>query len=236
MTKPQYWFKHYKARRAVSNYPRYDLPHKGCAEERELTVTQIRENFDYFIEVRLSRLEFFKGWLKENFSIDLSFIGSSVVELENWLWDYGGGLLKEEPAMHGIYECNRPSWEGDRAGYNVAIDAAIYVGEFPISRRRHLHWTIRTYSLRRYGNFLESMFHRPLVGGFPMKTLAVNPIYQTFGTMLSGLEQSKIGIKRYRAPRSGIVYDCRSGIFLADVPAPKMGEVFIFGDYTNEPL
>jgi hypothetical protein len=54
--------------------------------------------------------------------------------------------------------------------------------------------------------------------------------------MMDSLDQSKIGEARYRAPRCGIVYDCRSALYLADVPEPEDGEVFTFGDYSNEPL
>jgi hypothetical protein len=236
MIKPQYWLKHWQARRAVVGYPVYDMPHKGEAEEGDLTEPQVHENFEYFMRVRQERLAFFRDWMKRHFHLDLSLDGNSVIALEDWLWDRGGGLLEDRPNIGSIYACNDPRWEGALAGYNIAIDAAILVGEFLISRRPHLHWTHCGYSLVGNGQYEESRLHHPFIGGFPMKSLSSHPIYETFGTMKGSLQQSKIGEPRYRAPRSGIVYDCRSKLYLANVPEPKDGEAFIFGDYSNEPI
>jgi hypothetical protein len=236
MIKPQYWLKHRQARRAVIGYPVYDMPHKGEAAEGELTETEVEENFEYFMRVRRERLAFFRDWMNRHFHLALSLDGNSVVALEAWLWDYGGGLLEDRPNIGSIYACNEPRWEGALAGYNVAIDAAILVGEFLLSRRANLYWTHRAYSVSARGHYVESRLHHPFIGGFPIRTLASDPIYETFATMKKSLWQSKIGEPRYRAPRTGIVYDCRSNLYLANVPEPKYGEVFTFGDYSNEPL
>jgi len=55
ITKPQYWLYKWRLLRAVEGYPLYDPPHKSA--EVEMPATQARENFDYFMSVRLERLE-----------------------------------------------------------------------------------------------------------------------------------------------------------------------------------
>lgn len=236
MLKPQYWLKYRKARRAVDGYPPYDLPHKGEAGEGELDEAQVRENFQYFMNVRQVRLAYFRDWMTQHFRLSLSFDGDSVIALEEWLWEYGGGVLKEQPDMHLFYGRNEPRWDGVLAGYNIAIDAAIFVGEFLIFRRPQLHWTHCSYSFVGSEQYVESRLHSPFIGGFPMKSCATDPIDQTFGIMMDGLKQAKIGEARYRPPRCGIVYACRSALHLANVPEPKGDEVFISGDYSHEPL
>lgn len=235
MIKPQYWLRHLSAQRAIVGYPAYDMPHKGEAEEGELTEAQAHENFEYFMRQRQDRLGFFRNWLAKNFRLNLGLDGYGIIALEEWLWGYGGGFLKEGPNLGAIYARNFPPWKDALAGYNVAIDAAIFVGEFLISRRVHLHWTHCAYSVGKNG-YIESRLNHPFIGGFPMKSLATDPIHQTFGTMVESLTQSKIGVGRYRAPRAGISYDCRSALYLANVPELRVGEVFTFKDYSNEPL
>jgi hypothetical protein len=236
MIKPYLWLRHHRACRAVAGYPLYDVPRKAYEEEGALTEPQVHENFEYFMRVRHERLAFLRSRLARRFDLDIGLDGAGIIALEDWLEDYGGGLVTDEPDMYLIWGNYQPIWQGLRAGYNVAIDAAIFVGEFLIARRPHLHWTHLAYSIGRDGQYVESRLHRPFIGGFPMKSLASDPIYQAFGTIMTSLEQSKIGAKRYRAPRCGLVYDSRSALYLANVPEPKESEVFTFGDYSHEPL
>lgn len=76
MIHPKFWLKHARARRALRGYPLYDVPHKQA--EGTLSEKEARENFDYFMRVRLERLAFFQEWLKKNFGVNATLDGDGV--------------------------------------------------------------------------------------------------------------------------------------------------------------
>ncbi|MBR8173745.1 hypothetical protein KDX27_39330 [Burkholderia cenocepacia] len=91
MLLPQMWLRKQWLRRALRDYPIYDPPHK--VEERLLSKEQVHENFDYFMSVRLQRLEHFRGWLHHYFGVDLSLDRPGVRRLNRWANKYAGLLL-----------------------------------------------------------------------------------------------------------------------------------------------
>ena len=56
MLLPKYWFRRLRLRRALTNYPVYDPPHKS--EERILSEDKALANFKYFMDVRQARVAF----------------------------------------------------------------------------------------------------------------------------------------------------------------------------------
>jgi hypothetical protein len=140
MIHPRYWLKHAAARRAVGNYPLYDVPHKQA--ERTLDEMRVQDNFAYFMRVRLDRLAFFRNWLRTNFRIDAALDGDGLRKVSQWVDEYGGGLIADEPNCQTIFASYQPRWEREHAGYNVIIDLGIFLGEYLITKRPRLFWEI----------------------------------------------------------------------------------------------
>jgi hypothetical protein len=138
VTYPRLWLKHWRARQALTNYPLYDVPHK--AAERTLPEEQARENFDYFMRVKLDRLVFFQSWLRNNFRVNASLDAGGAQSVDRWVDDYGGGLIGDEWGRSSIFDSYQPTWIRRYAGCNVMVDLGIFMGEFMILKRPKLYW------------------------------------------------------------------------------------------------
>ena len=138
MINPRYWIRHASVRRALRNYSFYDVPHK-CAESSSRE-EEVRENFAYFLHVRLERLALFQDWLRRHFRLDASLDGKGLRKLSRWVDTHGGGLLGDESDRMTIYCSYQPRWEGAYAGYNTMLDLGIFLGEYLIAKRPKLYW------------------------------------------------------------------------------------------------
>jgi hypothetical protein len=101
ITHPRFWLRHWRVRRVLRGYPLYDVPNKK--PERELPEAQARENFDYFMRVRLERLAFFQSWLRNNFSVDASLTPAGVHGVNRWVDQFGGGLIGDDTSHTPIF-------------------------------------------------------------------------------------------------------------------------------------
>lgn len=146
MLRPRYWLREPKLRRALVDYPVYDPPHKS--EERVLPEDKARENFQYFLDVRLERLDFFFGWLERQFGVQATLEGNGLEKLLDWSRDYIGLLLLDEARGAVFMEYAKP-WTGKYAGANALFDIGIAVGEAIVLRRPDLSWHME-WSLARH--------------------------------------------------------------------------------------
>jgi hypothetical protein len=164
ITKPQYWF--YKARllRAVEGYPIYDPPHMSA--ELRMPKAQALENFDYFMRVRLQRLEILRVWMRRNFRFDLTFEPKSAEWLDRWEQKYGAFLVADAAEEFKVFTSYQPPWVGKYASYNVMFDIGIYVGEYVIAKRPNIHWAMYEGHKIEPASFCSIGYQRPGLAGF----------------------------------------------------------------------
>jgi hypothetical protein len=232
MKLPQYWLKHWRTRRAIVGYPLYDPPHK----KRETTLEEqlIRDNFNYFMQVRLERLAFFQEWLRRHFGTTASIEGDGVRALNDWVNGYGGALIGDDIASsQSSFETYTPDWEGTNAGLNVIIDIAIFIGEYLISKRPRLHWEIYRGPHPGSGEKSGSNKFRPCVGGFPRYwTGRVLP--DAFDAIICAHDNATFQYPQPKSRLNFIISNCQTYLALANVPNDST--ISISGDYSNEPL
>src|SRR5271154_2973167 len=101
MIYPTLFFKHIETRRAIRNYPVYNVPNKR--EERTLDESRVQENFAYFMMVRRFRLAFFQNWLLQWFGVKASLNGDGLLAVNGWINAYGGGLIDDNPGTAWIF-------------------------------------------------------------------------------------------------------------------------------------
>ncbi len=168
---PQMWLRKLWLRRALRDYPTYDPPHK--VEERLLSPEKARENFDYFMRVRLQRMAYFREWLRRYFRIVLTPDTNGVKALNRWGNKYAGLLLEAEPSSGptNAYFTYDPAWIGNNAGCNVVFDMGIALGESVIASCPRLYWDLDPISatLPRTAKILKResgmSFQRPRLTG-----------------------------------------------------------------------
>jgi len=98
MILPQIWLRKRWLERALRDYPLYDPPHK--VEERMLSKEKATENFEYFMGVRLQRLAYLQGWLREHFGVKVTLDQKGMRALNDWGNKYAGLLLVTGPDGH----------------------------------------------------------------------------------------------------------------------------------------
>ncbi|MBN3792228.1 hypothetical protein [Burkholderia sp. Ac-20353] len=173
-------------RRALRDYPVYDPPHK--VEERLLSKEQARENFDYFMSVRVQRVAHFQRWLHCYFRVNLTPNRQGVRRLNQWANKYAGLLLPIGSDGHptDTYFDYQPSWTGDCAGCNVVFDMGIAMGESIIAQCPNLHWDVDPISaiLPRVAKSLKqsagASFQRPVVTGFDNLATWYGPLHDIY--------------------------------------------------------
>jgi hypothetical protein len=212
---PKFWLKHARARRAVKGYPLYNVPHKQA--EAALPESQAQENFDYFVKVRLDRLAFFQKWLFDNFGAKASLDGDGVRAVGQWVDDYGGGLIGDEPHTMSIFADYRPRWEGDYAGYNVMIDIGIFLGEYLISKRPRLHWAIYQGQQDKPSCCEVPWYRRPNIEGFP-RGLIDDVLTEGYWSIEKGRDGSKVGGRRDHPHSSRLVMSAEAALYKTSIP------------------
>lgn len=166
MIHPRYWIKHAVARRALRDYPLYDVPHKRM--ERTMTEAEAQENFDYFMNVRVSRLAYFTDWLRRGFSVKATLDGDGITAVSDWADGYAGGLIKNDSyILDNVWASYAPVWRETYAGFNVMTDIGIFLGEYLIAKRPRLAWEIYRGHEFEPATFEGASFMKPCIGGFP---------------------------------------------------------------------
>jgi hypothetical protein len=127
-----------RVKNAIANYPFYDRPHK----QKPKLLRQAQDNFDYFMRVRLHRLEFFQGWLQTHFDVNPSFNGDGASAVSRWLDRYGEALLSDDDRDQYSFPYYSKSWTKENPTYSVIFDLGIFVGEFVIEKRPWCHWAL----------------------------------------------------------------------------------------------
>ena len=231
MIYPRLWLKHVKARRAIVNYPIYDVPNKQ--EERTLEEPRVQENFVYFMRVRLDRLSFFQQWLREWFGVRATLNGNGLLALNEWGNAYGGGLIGDFPNMSTIFAIYHPAWRGEYGGYNVMVDIGILIGEYLIAKRPQLHWEIYRGHPDEDGELTGPNLKRPQLSGFP-RGWGDDLLGLGYGVVADSRMRSHIGHRPSVGDPDGMIKQCKSSLYLANVPDDD--KAFIVGDCTNEPI
>jgi hypothetical protein len=181
------WLRRFWLQRALRDYPVYDPPHKR--EERLLTKELARENFDYFMEVRQQRAEYFRDWLRRFFRVILTPDAKGIEALSRWGNKYVGLLLDTDSAGNPTdsYFTYSPSWTGNNAGCNVVFDMGITFGEFIILNCPKLYWDVdptssilpRTTKARKRSPGMS--FQRPVLTGSENPTWIGSPLHDVHG-------------------------------------------------------
>lgn len=231
MIYPRFWLKHAHVRRALKGYPLYDVPHKKS--EQKLSEGEARENFDYFMCVRLERLAFFRNWLRTNFGVVATLDGDGIRAVSRWVDDYGGGLIGDETYTMAIFADYQPRWEGVYAGYNVMIDIGIYIGEYLISKRPRLYWDIYRGHVEEPATFRSVGYMRPHLGGMP-RGGACDVLTSGYGTVAGSRELSVIGCGGPYLEQNVLIRVAKAQLYYSRLPDGD--EPIIIGDSTNEPL
>lgn len=139
MLLPQYWLRQQRLQRALLDYPIYDPPHKS--EERILPKDQALENFQYFLDVRLDRVEFFNNWLSSHFGVKAGLDQKGIENTLDWAENYVGIILPLDIRKTAeVFFCYELPWTGDYAGANPLFDLAATLGEAIIRLRPELRW------------------------------------------------------------------------------------------------
>lgn len=154
MLLPQYWLRQQKLQRTLVNYPIYDPPHK--VEERLLPKEMALENFQYFLDVRKQRVDFFMGWLASQFGVEASLEQEGLERTLDWAADYAAVLM---PPLDIRETCEvflgySQLWKGKYAGANAFFDLSTMLGEAIIQRRPSLRWQLE-WSLSDYPHYRE---------------------------------------------------------------------------------
>jgi hypothetical protein len=231
MIYPTLFFRHLKVRRAIRDYPLYDVPNKQA--EETLDEALMEENFAYFMRVRLDRLVDFQKWLHDWFGVRASLDGAGLLTVSTWINDYGGGLIGDQFGSATIFATYQPSWAGAYAGYNVMVDIGIFLGEYLIGRRSHLHWEIYRGHPNEYGELAGPNLKRPHLGGFP-RQWRKDVLGLGYGSVATARQMSQVGHSPMVGDRNGLIKHCKTSLHLANVPDDD--RPFIFGDYSNEPI
>jgi hypothetical protein len=230
MIYPRYWMKHSIARRKLRGYPLYDVPHKQS--ERTMTEAQAQENFSYFMSVRLRRLAYFSGWLKDNFAINATLDGEGLMAVSNWADYYGGGLIQYEGHVTlEVWENYQPIWDAAYAGLNVIVDIGIFQGEYLIAKRPKLYWEIYRGRQVEPTTFGSIHFMKPCLGGFPRFWNGF-PLRAGAGAIINGRGLATVG--NHMARNASLILDAKQNLHLSNFPDGK--DPLIVGDYRNEQL
>jgi hypothetical protein len=128
--------------------------------------TQARENFDYFMRVRLERLEILRGWMHGNFGFGLTFEPESACRLNSWMRSYGAFLIDKRAESYGVFVSYQPPWVDQYASYNVMFDIGIYLGEYVIFKRPNVHWIMDEGDPTQPDTLHTICYRRPVLSGF----------------------------------------------------------------------
>lgn len=210
MLLPHMWLRKKWLDHALLGYPVYEPPHK--IEERLLSREQAQENFDYFMAVRLLRLESFQRWLYRYFFVRLTPDREGVRKLNRWANKYSGLLLAIGIDGHpaDTYLNYEPSWGGEHIGCNVVFDMGIAMGEFTIAQCPNLRWdfdpisSILPRTAERLKRTAGMSFQRPMLTGFDNPVFGKIPLHDVYISVAEIQEYliTYSGINRFYARRT----------------------------------
>lgn len=227
MIRPRYWIRHLIARRALQDYPIYDVPHKEA--EGEIGEARAKENFDYFMQVRMGRLAHFTDWLRNHFAVKATLDGEGLRAVGRWVENCGSGLIGDEDLLSRmmIYGTYQPAWEGAYAGYNVMIDIGIFQSEYLIVRRPQLRWEIYRGHEIEPATFDSIDFLKPCLGcdGLLQKHSALRV---GWSCIANARARSTIGRTDW-LPGDLLVSNTKSVLHANKIP-------YLAGDYRDEPI
>ena len=227
---PRYWLRHASVRRAIRNYPYYDVPHK----QKEITLGEqmAQENFSYFMGERVTRLSYFTGWLRTNFRIDAALTGDGLRKVSQWVDDYGGALIGDEADRLSIYQCYQPRWEGPYVGYNVMMDIGVFLGEYLVSKRPKLGWEIYRGNDNIPTNRLEVEYLKPCLGGIPL--FPIFPLNTAFGVVANSHQRALIQSNYDHTLPDALIIGAKSALYMSRMMADP--NTVVIGDSSNECL
>ena len=217
----------------MAGYPLYEPPNK--AAEGSLPFRKIEENFSYFMNVRLERLAFFRRWLSDRFGVKAALNGEGILALDKWADRYSGGLVLDGCDESEVFTTYRPDWTDERRGYNVLVDVAIFLGEYLISKRPQLDWTL----LRDVNGTCVDEKEEPIGSTLGRPDLGGCVFYHPAG-LFQGVyfkahgSRYRLGNRRRTRAVVSFAWTCRESLHAADHRDPRAP--FIFGDYSHGPL
>jgi hypothetical protein len=186
---------------------------------------------------RLQRLSFFQNWLSDWYGVKAPLNGDGILAIEKWADRYAGGLITNVEESSKVFTIYQPNWMGENRGYNVLVDIAIFVGEFLISRRPHLLWTLLTDDKGGLADSEEGMgstFGRPALGGFCWTIWQKDLFEIAYLKALACRNKFEFGGKQLLRIHVSLASVCRESLHVATHRDPRA--TFVFGDYSHGPL
>jgi len=161
LTHFRHWRDERRLQRLLVGYPVYEPPHEGI--EMLMSERQARDNFEYFMSVRVTRVGYLRSFLA-SFGVHLAFSESTETALDMWISRYGASLYVAESGSSFL--TRNPAWRGPRAGLNVIFDLALFLGEFAIRESENLRWEMHTDVPEGLRGTDES-YQKPCISGIP---------------------------------------------------------------------
>jgi hypothetical protein len=227
--KPKNWYVAWRVRSAMQGYPVYAPPNPQ--NEIELPANKAKENFDYFLQQRSTRLQHFRDFMKK-FGVDAETTADGLNAVSDWFERYAGLLLHFQPRDTSnlrAFMNYHPPWSGEHVGINVVWDLGTYIGECVIARRPRVHWDLNT------GNpdpvSLEALgFQRPCLSG-PGWPPDSDPITQVF--MDSQFRSREMRFGYQRGVRFGNLMDYVANRSRGAPPNPTLAKDGNSGSFTT---
>jgi hypothetical protein len=149
---------------------------------------EAQENFDYFMRVRLDRLEYFRNWLKHWFWVTTSLDEKGMMALCDWGKHYAC-LLIPSKEIEAAYFNYSPEWREKFAGCNIIMDMAIFFGEAIITNCPKLYWRMNDWPLqpnlaKEARRDFGSQLLRPCIAGYENILTRPNPLYSALSYAL----------------------------------------------------
>src|SRR5215510_5772424 len=186
--RPIGWYRARKINSALANYPVYAPPH--LRSEIDLSLTEARENFEYFMDKRSFRSQSLIDFMNR-FKIEMTTNDSGLTSVSNWFDRYGGLLLPFTPRSTVTFDsfvAYDPSWTGEHIGMNVIWDIGIYLGECVIARNPSAHWALNTGDADQISREAVG-YQRPCVAGLhrPARRDPMTRVFRDGESMSAGM-------------------------------------------------
>jgi hypothetical protein len=147
---------------ALADYPIYSPPFRGT--HPVLSQSEIKANYDYFLEQKSLRLEYLAKYLAR-FFVELHLSHEALPDLEKWLYRYGGYLIPGS-AMRMALDGYGLTWLGEYHGVNIIYDISIFVGDFVVSKNKNARWDV-WYGDGGKRDYEKEGFGQPCIFGLP---------------------------------------------------------------------
>jgi len=212
---PSAWLRSRRLGRILSQgYPVYNPP--NLQWEKKLPKEKVQENFDYFMNVRLSRVNFLNKWFYENFDLDVSLSKDGVDRLTKWYDDYAGVVFAAKHTKSFYWDnCYRdydPAWEGPYVGINLLFDIGIWAGEYIIAKAPSLYWAPNSGDRRERQSLNHPGFGKPYLFGFS-NNRSIQIIFSIIQGFQKAEDKAHFAFKttsKYANPHSHLRYEIQS--------------------------